>query len=164
MLAELTHIHTPHECTVTVLRILDACVLNIVFSFPSATQLHMHTHTHTEVGIFKDCVFMRVQDLLPMCYRCSTTNTLLRPTGNACISCRQPLEFSFVSFGKQSESVTTLTLGMLTLGTHVLRGLWYLVCVSVCVCVCVCYLTSYYSSDYSCHSIIYLAVHEGRTF
>jgi intraflagellar transport protein 122 len=38
------------------------------------------------------------EDLLPMCYRCSTTNTLLRPTGNACISCRQPLEFSFVSF------------------------------------------------------------------
>ena len=45
------------------------------------------------------CVCARVQELLPMCYRCSTTNPLLRPTGNACTSCRQPLEFSFVSFG-----------------------------------------------------------------
>ena len=36
-----------------------------------------------------------------MCYRCSTTIPLLRQTGNACTSCRQPLEFSFVSFGEQ---------------------------------------------------------------
>jgi intraflagellar transport protein 122 len=42
--------------------------------------------------------FQDKEDLLPMCYRCSTTNSLLRQTGNACTSCRQPLEFSFVSF------------------------------------------------------------------
>ena len=47
----------------------------------------------------KTCLCICQQDLLPMCYRCSTTNSLLRQTGNACTSCRQPLEFSFVSFG-----------------------------------------------------------------
>ena len=53
------------------------------------------------------CVSACAQDMLPMCYRCSTTNTLLRPTGNACIACRQPFEFSFVSFGEYTCSVAT---------------------------------------------------------
>lgn len=39
------------------------------------------------------------QDLLPLCYRCSTTNPLINSAGNQCICCRQPFEFSFVSFG-----------------------------------------------------------------
>ena len=40
------------------------------------------------------------QDLLPMCYRCSTTNPLLNNQGSFCINCRQPFVPSFVSFGK----------------------------------------------------------------
>lgn len=38
------------------------------------------------------------EDLLPMCYRCSTTNPLLNPRGNHCINCFHPFVFSFVSF------------------------------------------------------------------
>ncbi|XP_069142693.1 intraflagellar transport protein 122 homolog isoform X2 [Argopecten irradians] len=37
-------------------------------------------------------------DLLPMCYRCSTTNPLLNNNGDCCINCRQPFIHSFVSF------------------------------------------------------------------
>ena len=45
------------------------------------------------------CVCL-LQELLPMCYRCSTTNPLLNNQGNFCINCRQPFIHSFVSFGK----------------------------------------------------------------
>ncbi|XP_066284975.1 intraflagellar transport protein 122 homolog [Branchiostoma lanceolatum] len=38
------------------------------------------------------------EDLLPMCYRCSTTNPLLNNQGNHCINCRQPFVHSFSSF------------------------------------------------------------------
>ncbi|XP_064607326.1 intraflagellar transport protein 122 homolog isoform X2 [Liolophura sinensis] len=38
------------------------------------------------------------EDLLPLCYRCSTTNPLLNNNGNQCINCRQPFVHSFVSF------------------------------------------------------------------
>ena len=40
------------------------------------------------------------QDILPMCYRCSTTNPLLNNQGNQCINCAQPFVHSFSSFGK----------------------------------------------------------------
>lgn len=40
------------------------------------------------------------QDLLPMCYRCSTTNQLFNNAGATCTNCRQPFVFSFVSFGE----------------------------------------------------------------
>ncbi len=42
-----------------------------------------------------------LQDLLPMCYRCSNTNPLLNNAGNFCVNCKQPFEFSFVSFGER---------------------------------------------------------------
>ncbi|XP_052282617.1 intraflagellar transport protein 122 homolog isoform X3 [Dreissena polymorpha] len=38
------------------------------------------------------------QELLPMCYRCSTTNPLLNPGGSKCVNCSQPFVHSFVSF------------------------------------------------------------------
>lgn len=40
-----------------------------------------------------------IQDLMPMCYRCSTINPLINSVGNVCVNCRQPFELSFVSFG-----------------------------------------------------------------
>ena len=43
-----------------------------------------------------------------MCCRCSTTNPLVRPTGNACVSCKQPLEVSFVSFGEWNTTTYPL--------------------------------------------------------
>lgn len=68
------------------------------------SSLHIHTHSlhKWRIHIVWLCILCNicVQDLLPMCYRCSTINPLLRQTGNACISCRQPFEFSFVSFGE----------------------------------------------------------------
>ncbi|CAH3150863.1 unnamed protein product [Porites lobata] len=38
------------------------------------------------------------EELLPLCYRCSTTNPLLNNKGNQCINCRQPFVYSFSSF------------------------------------------------------------------
>lgn len=37
-------------------------------------------------------------DLLPMCYRCSTMNPLINSLGNSCVNCKQPFELSFVSY------------------------------------------------------------------
>ncbi|KAK3103245.1 hypothetical protein FSP39_017787 [Pinctada imbricata] len=42
--------------------------------------------------------FQDSEELLPMCYRCSTTNPLLNNNGNFCINCSQPFVHSFVSF------------------------------------------------------------------
>ncbi|XP_061187801.1 intraflagellar transport protein 122 homolog isoform X4 [Saccostrea echinata] len=42
--------------------------------------------------------FQDSEELLPMCYRCSTTNPLLNNGGNCCVNCRQPFVHSFVSF------------------------------------------------------------------
>ena len=39
-------------------------------------------------------------DLLAMCYRCSTTNPLLNNQGSHCINCKQPFVHTFVSFGE----------------------------------------------------------------
>ena len=38
-------------------------------------------------------------ELLPLCYRCSTTNPLLNPRGNKCLNCFHPFIYSFPSFG-----------------------------------------------------------------
>lgn len=38
------------------------------------------------------------EDLLPMCYRCSTYNPLIGEANNICSHCHQPFVHSFVSF------------------------------------------------------------------
>ncbi|KAK1161520.1 hypothetical protein AOXY_G19089 [Acipenser oxyrinchus oxyrinchus] len=38
------------------------------------------------------------EELVPMCYRCSTNNPLLNNQGNVCINCRQPFIFSASSY------------------------------------------------------------------
>ncbi|XP_062523005.1 intraflagellar transport protein 122 homolog [Corticium candelabrum] len=38
------------------------------------------------------------EELLPMCYRCSTTNPLINSQGNCCVNCQQPFVYSFFSF------------------------------------------------------------------
>lgn len=45
------------------------------------------------------------EDMLPMCYRCSTYNPLMTSTTNCCTNCRQPFVHSFVSFGKSFYSL-----------------------------------------------------------
>ncbi|PAA93686.1 hypothetical protein BOX15_Mlig006330g1 [Macrostomum lignano] len=42
--------------------------------------------------------FHDVEDLLPYCFRCTTTNPMLNAAGNRCVRCKQPFIFSFVSF------------------------------------------------------------------
>ena len=42
--------------------------------------------------------FQDGQDLLSMCYRCSTTNPLLNNKGDQCINCSQPFVHSFIGF------------------------------------------------------------------
>lgn len=38
------------------------------------------------------------EELVPLCYRCSTNNPLLNNLGNVCINCRQPFVFSASSY------------------------------------------------------------------
>lgn len=45
------------------------------------------------------CLFF-LQELVPLCYRCSTNNPLLNNLGNVCINCRQPFVFSASSYGE----------------------------------------------------------------
>ncbi|XP_064422428.1 intraflagellar transport protein 122 homolog [Latimeria chalumnae] len=42
--------------------------------------------------------FQDSEELVPMCYRCSTNNPLLNNQGNVCINCRQPFVFSASSY------------------------------------------------------------------
>lgn len=45
-------------------------------------------------------VLVFLQELVPLCYRCSTNNPLLNNLGNVCINCRQPFVFSASSYGE----------------------------------------------------------------
>ncbi|XP_067611641.1 intraflagellar transport protein 122 homolog isoform X2 [Pseudorca crassidens] len=42
--------------------------------------------------------FQDSEELVPLCYRCSTNNPLLNNLGNVCINCRQPFVFSASSY------------------------------------------------------------------
>nr|XP_007983572.2 intraflagellar transport protein 122 homolog isoform X4 [Chlorocebus sabaeus] len=42
--------------------------------------------------------FLDSEELVPLCYRCSTNNPLLNNLGNVCINCRQPFVFSASSY------------------------------------------------------------------
>ncbi|KAK7101404.1 intraflagellar transport protein 122 homolog isoform X1 [Littorina saxatilis] len=42
--------------------------------------------------------FQDSEELMSMCYRCSTTNPLLSKNRNCCVNCRQPFVHSFVNF------------------------------------------------------------------
>ena len=60
------------------------------------------------------------EEMLSMCYRCSTYNPLMTSTVNCCTNCGQPFVHSFVSFGKllhffssKNSSLVTLLLGSL---------------------------------------------------
>lgn len=44
--------------------------------------------------------FSDAEELLPLCYRCSTTNPLFNSKGNCCINCGQAFIFSYATFGK----------------------------------------------------------------
>lgn len=42
--------------------------------------------------------FSDSEDLLPVCYRCSTSNPLLNTQGDFCINCGAPFIRSFITF------------------------------------------------------------------
>lgn len=42
--------------------------------------------------------FNDAEDLLPLCYRCSTTNPLANPKGNQCVNCQQEFVYSIATF------------------------------------------------------------------
>ncbi|PVD24347.1 hypothetical protein C0Q70_14828 [Pomacea canaliculata] len=42
--------------------------------------------------------FHDAEELMSMCYRCSTTNPLLNNNRNRCVNCKQPFVYSFVNF------------------------------------------------------------------
>lgn len=47
---------------------------------------------------------LRWQELVPLCYRCSTNNPLLNNLGNVCVNCRQPFVFSASSYGESCHT------------------------------------------------------------
>jgi intraflagellar transport protein 122 len=44
------------------------------------------------------CSKFKLKDLLPVCYRCSTTNPLVSIKGNQCANCKHEFVYSFHSF------------------------------------------------------------------
>lgn len=64
----------------------------------------------------QSAVLVFLQELVPLCYRCSTNNPLLNNLGNVCINCRQPFVFSASSYGESGScglSTTNWWLGSL---------------------------------------------------
>lgn len=87
-------------------------------------EAHLSSLTH--FVFFFVCLFVccAVQELQPMCYRCSTTNPLLNNKGNQCINCRQPFVYSFSSFGKYVVAVYPSLLHPVTLSDLLNRALF----------------------------------------
>uniref|UniRef100_A0A8C4R8F8 IFT122 zinc ribbon domain-containing protein n=1 Tax=Eptatretus burgeri TaxID=7764 RepID=A0A8C4R8F8_EPTBU len=44
-------------------------------------------------------------DLIPMCYRCSSNNPLFNSQGHVCVNCHQPFVYSFSSFGWERKKL-----------------------------------------------------------
>ena len=59
-----------------------------------------------------------LQELVPLCYRCSTNNPLLNNLGNVCINCRQPFVFSASSYGERGGQAGRLACGWRGLCPH----------------------------------------------
>jgi len=59
-----------------------------------------------------------LQELVPLCYRCSTNNPLLNNLGNVCINCRQPFVFSASSYGERGGQAGRLACGRRGLCPH----------------------------------------------
>ncbi|XP_063093832.1 intraflagellar transport protein 122 homolog isoform X2 [Cavia porcellus] len=53
---------------------------------------------HQTVWGWTPSLFLTHQELVPLCYRCSTNNPLLNSLGNVCVNCRQPFIFSASSY------------------------------------------------------------------
>jgi intraflagellar transport protein 122 len=65
-----------------------------VLKIPSSFQDTVDTGSVT----IRSKPFHDREELLPMCYRCSTTNPLINIQGNCCVNCQQPFVYSFFSF------------------------------------------------------------------
>lgn len=63
-----------------------------------------------------------LQELVPLCYRCSTNNPLLNNLGNVCINCRQPFVFSASSYGEHGGQAGRLGYGWRGLCPHLETG------------------------------------------
>ncbi len=99
------------------------------------------------------------EELLPVCYRCSTSNPLLNASGDACVNCAHVFVRSFVSFetlplvefvledgltDEEADRIITEDIGTHTCMDVFLYACMYaqaLLCVRVCVYVCVCVRT-----------------------
>ena len=71
-------------------------------SFDKLQQLRIPARFHDSIDIgsitIRSKEFHDKEELLPMCYRCSTTNPLMNQMGNQCINCQQPFIHSFYAF------------------------------------------------------------------
>ena len=88
-----------------------------------------------------------LQELLPLCYRCSTTNPLLNNKGNQCINCRQPFVYSFSSFGEFDHSLSFCRVSIQTISSQTKLDL-----ISVTF-LCFMYLFSAASFGLDCQSV-----------
>ncbi|XP_054243511.1 intraflagellar transport protein 122 homolog isoform X2 [Indicator indicator] len=63
-------------------------------------QVPAHFQRSVELGslTIRAKPFHDSEELVPLCYRCSTNNPLLNNLGNVCINCRQPFVFSACSY------------------------------------------------------------------
>ncbi|XP_028906907.1 intraflagellar transport protein 122 homolog [Ornithorhynchus anatinus] len=63
-------------------------------------QIPMRFQKSIELGslTIRSKPFHDSEELVPLCYRCSTNNPLLNNLGNICINCRQPFVFSASSY------------------------------------------------------------------
>lgn len=72
------------------------------YAYDQLQEMRIPVHLQETVNLGSLMVrskpFQDVEDLLPMCYRCSTTNPLLNSKGNHCVNCQQPFVHSFVNF------------------------------------------------------------------
>lgn len=72
------------------------------FAYDKLQRLHVPSRFREVVEL--GCLTVRskpfhdAEELLPLCYRCSTTNPVLNNRGNRCVNCCQPFVHSFVSF------------------------------------------------------------------
>lgn len=78
-------------------------IFRVKMAFITIWALSILVSEYSSLLWYKRVMFL-FQEVLPLCYRCSTTNPLLNSKGNHCINCRQPFVYSFSSFGKKRVS------------------------------------------------------------
>ncbi|CAI9719013.1 transport 122 homolog isoform X1 [Octopus vulgaris] len=72
------------------------------YAYDKLQEMRIPVHLQESISLgslmIRSKSFHDMEDLQPMCYRCSTTNPILNPKGNQCVNCQQPFVHSFINF------------------------------------------------------------------